>query len=113
MPVGEGGRALSGGQRQAVAGARAFLSATPILLLDEPTSAMDFATERAYVDSVRRVAEGRTLILITHKPTMLSLVDRIIVVEGGKVAADGPRDKVLQLLAGGPKPPAAVPAQQP
>ncbi len=114
MPVGEGGRALSGGQRQAVASARAFLGSPPILLLDEPTSAMDFATERAYVDAVRQVLEGRTLILITHKPTMLGLVDRIIVIEGGKLAADGPRDKVLQLLVGGaPAREARPPQQQP
>jgi len=100
LPVGEQGRGLSGGQRQAIASARAFLGSPPILLLDEPTSAMDFATENAYIDSLRRVIDGKTLVIITHKPSMLVLVNRILVIEGGRVAADGPRDKILQLLSG-------------
>lgn len=100
LPVGEQGRGLSGGQRQAVASARAFLNAPQIMLLDEPTSAMDFATEKTYIDALRTMTEGRTLLIITHKPSMLALVTRIIVIEQGKVAADGPRDRILQALAG-------------
>ena len=67
--------------------------------MDEPTSAMDFATEQAIVNALLAELAGRTLILITHKPTLLALVDRIVVLELGRVVADGPKDKVLQLLS--------------
>lgn len=98
MPVGERGTALSGGQRQAVANARAFLLNPRILLLDEPTSAMDNSAEVRYIQAVNEYARGRTLVLVTHKPTMLSLVTRVIVVDGGKVVMDGPRDDVIRQL---------------
>jgi ATP-binding cassette subfamily C protein LapB len=99
LPAGEQGRGLSGGQRQAVAIARALLSEPGLLVMDEPTSAMDFATEQAIVNALLGELAGRTLILITHKPTLLALVDRIVVLEAGRVVADGPKDKVLQLLS--------------
>lgn len=99
LPVGEQGRRLSGGQRQAVTAARALLNEPKLLVMDEPTSAMDFATEQAYVNALLSFLPGRTLILITHKPTLLSLVDRIIVLDSGRVVADGPKEKVMQMLS--------------
>jgi ATP-binding cassette subfamily C protein LapB len=74
--------------------------------MDEPTSAMDFATEQAYVNALLEYLPGKTLILVTHKPTLLALAERIIVLDYGRVVADGPKDKVLQALQQ-PKPPAA------
>jgi ATP-binding cassette, subfamily C, bacterial LapB len=106
LPVGEHGRGLSGGQRQAVANARALLCEPSMLVLDEPTGAMDFATEQAYVNALLQFLPGRTLILVTHKPTLLALVDRIIVLDFGRVVADGPKEKVLQALAQPAAPPA-------
>ncbi len=99
MTVGEGGEGLSGGQRQAVAIARALLPAPPILLLDEPTSSMDHSTEQTILAHLRRYLQGKTLVLVTHKPSMLALVERLIVLDQGRVVADGPRDKVLRALA--------------
>ena len=99
LGVGERGRALSGGQRQAVACARALLLVAPVLLLDEPTSAMDHNMEQRFVEEMRRFAAGRTLLLVTHKPSMLALVDRVLVVDGGRIALDGPRDEVLRALS--------------
>ena len=101
MPVGEQGRGLSGGQRQAIAGARAMVGDPAIVVLDEPTSAMDQNTEQAYIQAMRRFAEGRTLILVTHKPSLLALVDRLIVLDSGRVLVDGPKDRVLQALTQG------------
>lgn len=98
MPVGEQGRGLSGGQRQAVAIARALLGKPSMMVMDEPTSAMDHATEQAFVNAMQGFLPGKTLVLVTHKPTLLALVDRIIVVEFGRVVADGPKEKVLQAL---------------
>lgn len=98
LQVGERGQALSGGQRQAVANARAFLLEPSILLLDEPTSAMDNNAEVRFMQNVGAFADGRTMILVTHKPSMLSMVSRIIVLDNGRVAMDGPRDDVLRQL---------------
>lgn len=97
--VGERGETLSGGQRQAVAVARAFLLDPPILILDEPTSAMDNTAESRLKARLAQALEGRTLLLITHRVSLLSLVDRLIVLEGGRVVADGPREEVLAMLA--------------
>ncbi len=112
MNIGERGQALSGGQRQAVANARAFLVEPRILLLDEPTSAMDHNAESKYIATVGNYAQGRTMIVVTHKPSMLAMVSRIIVIDSGRVVMDGPRDDVLRQLTrpAGP-PPAAVPAR--
>jgi ATP-binding cassette subfamily C protein LapB len=99
MQVGERGRAISGGQRQAVAIARALLGKPRVLFLDEPTSAMDALSEAAFIRSFRSwLRPGTTLIIATHRASMLELVDRLIVLENGRVAADGPRDKVLASL---------------
>lgn len=96
--VGEGGSGLSGGQKQAVAIARALLIEPAVLLFDEPTSAMDHSSENAFIGELKRYAANRTLLLVTHKPTMLALVERIIVLDGGRVVMDGARDEVLRTL---------------
>ena len=101
MPVGERGEGLSGGQRQAIAVARAYLTQPPVLVLDEPSNAMDSRSEETFKERLAQQLAGRTLLLITHRASLLSLVDRIIVLEGGSVAADGPRDQVLAALAAG------------
>ena len=99
--VGEGGRLLSGGQRQAIALARALLMDSPILLLDEPTSNMDNRSESLVKEELAKLDPLSTLILITHRTTMLDAVDRLIVLEQGAIVADGPREQVLLLLKEG------------
>src|SRR5260221_14469429 len=101
MPVGENGRMLSGGQRQSVAVARAMLLNPPILLLDEPTSSMDNSTENAFKSRLGEIIQGKTVILVTHRNSMLALVDRLIVLDRGKVVADGPKAGVLDALMKG------------
>ncbi|MCH2240506.1 MAG: type I secretion system permease/ATPase, partial [Aquabacterium sp.] len=96
MPVGERGELLSGGQRQGVGLARAVLHQAPMLLLDEPTSAMDFSTEAQVTARITDYARGRTVVLVTHRTSMLAMVDRVIVVDGGRIVADGPRERILQ-----------------
>jgi ATP-binding cassette subfamily C protein LapB len=113
LQVGEQGRALSGGQRQAVAIARALLADPEVLVMDEPTSHMDFATENLFVQALLEYLKGKTLVLITHKPSLLALVERIIVLEQGKVVADGPKDRVLQALSQNERPTAPQGQQQP
>lgn len=101
MPVGERGEKLSGGQRQAVAIARALILDPPILILDEPTNMMDNRTEEIFKNQLIEIAKNKTLVLVTHKGSLLSLVDRLILMDGGRVIADGPRDLVLKALAEG------------
>ena len=101
VEVGERGAHLSGGQRQAVAVARALLLDPPILLLDEPTSAMDNSSENRLKRQLDAILPGKTLLLVTHRTSLLSLVDRLIVLDGGKVVADGAKDEVLKALAAG------------
>ncbi|GEK52829.1 type I secretion system permease/ATPase [Vreelandella venusta] len=101
LEVGERGQALSGGQKQAVAIARAVVQDPPILLLDEPTSSMDNASEEAFKANLTNVAPGKTILVVTHRTSLLSLVDRIIVMDAGKVVADGPRDTVVEALRKG------------
>lgn len=101
LPVGERGMALSGGQRQSVAVARALLLDPPILVMDEPTSSMDNSTEMTFKARLGEILGGKTLILITHRASMLSLVDRLVILDAGKVVADGPRAEVLEALRRG------------
>mgnify|MGYP000001674159 FL=1 len=101
LEVGERGQALSGGQKQSVAIARALVHDPAILLLDEPTSSMDNASEEAFKANLRKEAKGKTMLVVTHRTSLLSLVDRIIVMDGGKVVADGPRDTVVEALRKG------------
>ncbi|MEK8033716.1 type I secretion system permease/ATPase [Ideonella sp. DXS29W] len=101
MNVGERGDRLSGGQRQSVGIARAVLHNTPVLLLDEPTSAMDFSTEAAITKRLSDFSAGKTVVLVTHRTSLLALVDRVVVIDGGKVVADGPRDRIMEALQSG------------
>ena len=101
MPVGERGESLSGGQRQAVGIARAVLHNAPILLLDEPTSAMDFSTESQITQRLNAFTQHKTVVLVTHRTSLLALVDRVIVIDGGRVVADGPRDRIMEALQSG------------
>src|SRR5690606_5221351 len=101
MVVGERGESLSGGQRQGVAIARAVIGSPPILLLDEPTASMDHSSEDAAKRSLGEFCAGRTLLIVTHRTSLLDLVDRIIVVDGGKVVADGPKAQVIEALRQG------------
>jgi len=101
MPVGERGESLSGGQRQSVGLARAVLHQAPLLLLDEPTSAMDFSTEAQITQRISAFAQDKTVVLVTHRTSMLAMVTRVIVIDGGKIVADGPRDRIMEALASG------------
>jgi ATP-binding cassette subfamily C protein LapB len=101
MLVGERGESLSGGQRQGVAIARAFINDPPILLMDEPTGSMDHSSEEHVKRQLREHAMGKTMIIITHRTSLLELVDRIIVVDGGKIVADGPKAQVVEALRQG------------
>nr|WP_318153384.1 type I secretion system permease/ATPase [Halomonas sp. ML-15] len=101
LPVGERGQMLSGGQRQGVAIARALVHDPQILLLDEPTSAMDHASEEAFKKRLAEYAAAKTMLVVTHRTSLLSLVDRIVVVDNGKIVADGPKEKVVEALRSG------------
>lgn len=100
--IGERGDTVSGGQRQAVALARALLARPKLLLLDEPTSAMDQASETETLAAIgRAAADGMGLVIATHRQAPLAIVDRLIVIDNGRIVADGPRDKVIAALAEG------------
>ncbi|MFW5451563.1 MAG: type I secretion system permease/ATPase [Methylophagaceae bacterium] len=101
MPVGERGEGLSGGQRQSVAVARSLLLDPPVLVLDEPTNAMDNSTEEQFKAKLAETLDDKTLLLVTHKASLLSLVDRMIVLDQGRIVADGPREQVLAALKKG------------
>jgi subfamily B ATP-binding cassette protein MsbA len=94
-PVAESGTTLSGGQKQRVAIARAILRNSPILILDEPTSGLDAVSERTVIDALGRAASGRTTLLIAHRLTTVRLADRIIVLEKGRIAEEGPHQELL------------------
>jgi len=99
LPVGERGRTLSGGQRQAVALARALLRRPKIIFLDEPSGAMDLGSEKLLIARLGEItAAGVTLLVSTHRGALLDAVDRLVVIEAGRVATDGPKDKVLAAL---------------
>ena len=92
------GEGLSGGQRQSIAIARALALSPPVVVFDEPSSAMDAQTETGLIQRLQVELKGRTFILITHRPPLLQLVDRIMLVDKGRVVADGPRDQILKQL---------------
>ena len=92
------GEGLSGGQRQSIAIARALATSPQIVVFDEPSSAMDAQTETGLIQRLQQELKGRTLILITHRPPLLQLVERILLVDRGKIVADGPRDQILKQL---------------
>ncbi|GAA5316265.1 MAG: type I secretion system permease/ATPase [Candidatus Pelagadaptatus aseana] len=101
MPVGERGEFLSGGQRKSVSLARSLVNDPTMLLLDEPTGSMDQSTESWVREQLSGYASDKTLLMVTHRTTLLPLVDRILVVDKGQIVADGQRDKVVEALRQG------------
>ena len=101
LEVGERGERISQGQRQSIAIARSLLLDPPIFLMDEPTSSMDNPSEAVLKKNLEKLLPGRTLLLVTHRTSLLSIVDRLIVLDKGAVVADGPRESVLKALAEG------------
>ena len=99
------GEGLSGGQRQSIAIARALAGKPPIVVMDEPSSAMDAQTETDLIGRLEGELKGRTLVIVTHRQPLLKLVDRIVILDRGKIVADGPRDEVLTRLAQGNRQP--------
>lgn len=98
LQVGERGERLSGGQRQSIAVARALLGDPPMLVMDEPSNAMDNSTEEQFKQRLANWSAGKTLILVTHRASLLKLVERVIVMDAGRVIADGPKERVLEAL---------------
>jgi ATP-binding cassette subfamily C protein LapB len=99
LPVGERGSRLSGGQRSLLVLARALVSPSKLLFLDEPTGSMDSQTELYFIEHLKTaLAQDQTLIVATHRHNMLSMLNRLIVIDGGKIIADGPREEVLKHL---------------
>lgn len=98
MPIGENGLGLSGGQKQVLALARMTLRDPRVVLLDEPTTGLDQNTENQALYSIANWCRNRTMLVVTHRPQVLKIVNRIVVVENGKVVMDGPRDAVLRKL---------------
>lgn len=99
IPVGEGGSELSGGQRQTIAIARALVRDAAIYLFDEPTGMMDVTSELNFINRLKDILKkNKTLVLITHRSTLLTLVDRILVVHEGRLVGDGPKEKILEAL---------------
>lgn len=101
MPIGERGQGLSSGQKQSVAIARALLLDPPIMLLDDPSNSLDNRSEENLKSKLIQHTAGKTFILITHRASMLSLVNRLLVIDNGRIVADGPKEQVLEALAGG------------
>jgi ATP-binding cassette subfamily C protein LapB len=99
--VGERGETLSGGQKQGVGIARALISKPSIILLDEPTSAMDHSGEEAVKNRLKEASVGKTVVLISHRSGLFDLVNRIIVIDSGRVVADGPKEQVIEALRTG------------
>lgn len=101
MLIGEQGKGLSGGQKQSVAIARAIINKPSIFLFDELSAAMDNQTEQEVIQNIKMLTKDKTLLLSTHRSSLLSLVDRIIVMDAGKIVADGPKEKVMDALKRG------------
>lgn len=101
LSVGERGETLSGGQKQGVGIARALIGKPAIILLDEPTSAMDHSAEDAVKKRLMEAAQGKTVVLISHRTGLFDLADRIIVIDAGRVVADGPKAQIIEALRAG------------
>lgn len=101
MIISERGESISGGQRQSIAIARAALLDPPVLLLDEPTSAMDYPSEAQFKERIAQYALHKTMIIVTHRPSLMDLATRIIVLDNGVIVADGPKEKVMAALQSG------------
>jgi ATP-binding cassette subfamily C protein LapB len=98
MPVGERGESLSGGQKQAISIARAFIYTAPIILLDEPTNSMDSASEANFIEELKEYKKGKTTIIISHKNNILQITDRLILIEQGKILLDGSYQFVMRKI---------------
>ena len=106
MPIAEGGRSLSGGQKQAIGLARILIRQPKVLFLDEPTAHFDIRSEAEFLERLKALADAQiTIIVSTHRLSLLAMVDRLLVFERGRLVADGPRENVLAMFRGGPKPP--------
>jgi ATP-binding cassette, subfamily C, bacterial LapB len=101
MLISERGESISGGQRQSIAIARAALLDPPVLLLDEPTSAMDYPSEAQFKERIANYALYKTMIIVTHRPSLMDLATRIIVLDNGVIVADGPKEKIMTALQSG------------
>jgi len=101
MPIGERGLGLSSGQKQSIAIARGLLLDPPILLFDDPSNSLDNRSEENLKMKLAEHTQGKTVMLITHRASMLTLVDRLIVIDNGRVVADGPKEQILKALSGG------------
>ncbi|WP_413788690.1 type I secretion system permease/ATPase [Comamonas halotolerans] len=101
MPIGERGESLSGGQRQSIAVARALIQDPPILLLDEPSSNLDNQSEAQLKSRLKESTADKTMVLVTHRTALLELVDRLIVIDAGKIVADGAKEQVIEALKTG------------
>ena len=99
MPVGERGENLSGGQKQSISIARAFIHFSPIILLDEPTNSMDSTSENSFINAMKSHKENRTTLIISHKNSLLKLTNRLILLEQGKVLLDGTHEDVIKYLS--------------
>jgi ATP-binding cassette subfamily C protein LapB len=114
MPISEGGRSLSGGQKQAIGLARVLIRKPQVLFLDEPTAHFDVRSEAEFLERLKAIrGERMTIIISTHRLSLLAMVDRLLLFENGRLVADGPRDKVLALLQGKPSPAPAQPNSTP
>jgi len=98
MPVGERGEGLSGGQKQSISIARAFINVAPIILLDEPTTSMDSTNEMSFIHSLEKISQDKTTIIISHKNSLLSITKRLILLEQGKIIVDGTKEEVVKQL---------------
>ncbi len=103
LQVGERGEGLSGGERQSVTLARALVSNPNFLILDEPTNSMDDLSEEAFKSKLAHIVKDKTVVVITHRPSILSIVDRLIVIDDGKIIADGPKAKIISSFANSQK----------
>jgi len=103
LQVGERGDGLSGGERQSVTLARALVSNPNILILDEPTNSMDDLSEESFKSKLAHIVKDKTVVVITHRPSILSVVDRLIVIDDGKIIADGPKAKIISSFANNQK----------
>ena len=105
MPISEGGRSLSGGQKQAIGLARVLIRKPRVLFLDEPTAHFDIRSEGEFLERLKALRDERmTIIISTHRLSLLSMVDRLLLFDNGRLVADGPRDKVMAILQGKPAP---------
>jgi ATP-binding cassette subfamily C protein LapB len=113
MPISEGGRSLSGGQKQAIGLARVLIRKPRVLFLDEPTAHFDIRSEAEFLERLKAIrSERMTIIISTHRVSLLNMVDRLLLFDNGRLVADGPRDKVLAILQGKPAAPAAIPLHE-